>query len=580
MADTFCILPFRKLCVSPEGGARPCSAFNGRLQGAGGTLSVYRHSLDQIWNGEDMRGIRRAMHEGRRVDRCWQCVQHEDAGYQSTRTEYNRNWRGGWINEERLTPEEVMADSAARGYREEAPSFLLLMLGTLCNLKCRMCPAEASSSVNRDPVQTLWAGGPHEEMPRGAHWKESPEILAGLLGRPEQLRALRIYGGEPLVIREVGEILQRLIDRGVSQQIEVMLSTNASTAKPAWLGWTGSFRKLRLTISLDGIGPVFDYIRHPARWEQVRENIAFFRTLPRTEVVAGVTVQAYNLLQLVALFRYLDEQGIPFSGHSLISPVFLRSQVLPPGVRAVAAGRLRAYADDGCLPARRGFVLSLATGLESYGLDFDPLAFRDFMRFTNDLDASRGERFGLACAETFELIQADGLVWVHDTVHAHRAKAVVRSRLANGAPSAGNAPALPASGRPTGVAAREISLSLEPTVLRDVSWHDGTATCEGNDPQVEFDLPRRLYVHTLCLECSYLDADSPRHTLQIYWMERGRNEFAGDERNSVLHVGTEPRQKLLSFPVWDTIDRLRIDPHTGPCQVRIDRVVVLAEELG
>jgi MoaA/NifB/PqqE/SkfB family radical SAM enzyme len=576
VSDTFCILPFKKLCVSPEGTVRPCSAFNGSLvDRSGSPLSVYNDSLEEIWNSEDMRSIRRDLLEGKRLSRCWQCYQHEEAGYFSTRTVANRNWEKGWLNEEQLTLAALRARSVARGFREVAPSYLLLIVGTLCNLKCRMCPAEASSSINRDPVHSIWAGGPYEETPAGQHWRELGAVVQELLSRPEQLRAIRIYGGEPLIIREVGAILQCLIDAGVARQIEVRLSTNATTTKAPWIKLFDSFKSVYLTASIDGFDKVFEYIRYPARWEKLKHNLDFFRKLPNSIVEAGVTVQAYNVLNLVDLFRYFDEIDMPFSGHSLISPPYLRTQVLPPRARRLAIERLRSYAASWCKPYQQEFVLSTAAGIESYGDEYDEDLLREFMMFTNDLDVSRGQSFRAACPELYELIAQSGHQWKPETVHAKR-KSLPILKLPEALKQISQDGGQPlAQSAQKGAELCEVLLPLVPIAMNQVAWDDGVAKGEGDDPFLVFALPERRFVHAVRVECTYGNVTTPYPTLQIFWRESDRNDFEETERSAILYLWPEPREKALTIPVQDTIDQFRIDPDTKPCIVKIHKIVLL-----
>jgi glutamate-1-semialdehyde 2,1-aminomutase len=332
----------------------------------------------------------------------------------------NRWWEAGWFDSEPLTLEALEARSVAADYREPPPNYLLLVLGSLCNLKCRMCPAEASSSINRDPVHSQWAAGPLPDVPTGQHWRELEVVVQELLRHPHHLRVIRLYGGEPLIIREVGVILQYLVNAGVAPQIQVLLSTNATTTKAPWLKLVDSFKMTYFTLSIDGFAGVYEYIRYPARWDKLAQNIPFFMALPNSQAVAGVTVQAYNALGLVDLFRYFDEIGLPFSGHALVGPPQLRTEVLPPRARRLAAERLRAYAADSCKPAHKEFVLTTAAGLESYGDEHNRDLLRQFMLFTNDLDLSRGQSFREACPECYELIVESGYEWTDETVYAQR----------------------------------------------------------------------------------------------------------------------------------------------------------------
>jgi sulfatase maturation enzyme AslB (radical SAM superfamily) len=572
MSDTFCIMPFKKLCVSPHGGVRPCSAFNGDLKDkAGIPLSVYTHSLEEIFNSEDMQSIRRDMVDGKKIPRCWQCYEREEAGYLSTHSFANGEWAKGWLNEEGLTFADLKARAVARDFREVAPSYFLLVLATLCNLKCRMCPAENSSSINRDPIHSRWAGGPYEEMPAGQHWRELEDVVGELFSRPQHLRALRIYGGEPLIIKEVGKILQFLVDAGVSHQVEVEFSTNATATRPPWLKLFGSFKKVSLTASIDGFEGVYEYIRFPAKWETVKANLEFFRNLPNTTVVGGVAVQAYNALNLVELFRYFDEIDMPFSGITVISPSYLRTEVLPPRARQLAIKRLRTYVENDCKPQQQEFVHALIAGIESYGDDWNHEMVREFMLFTNDLDTARGQSIRQACPEVYLSIVQAGHPWNRDTVYAKRLSLPIHKESGTSKAASADAGPMPAQ------SLSEISLPLVPAVLNDVIWNEGVATCEGLDPFLVFPLAEPTFVQTIRVACTYIDTTAHRtRGIQMFWRDTGRNDFTEAERTFGLQLWPEPREKVVTIQVADTIDQFRIDPDSRPCVFKIHKITLLA----
>jgi glutamate-1-semialdehyde 2,1-aminomutase len=148
-----CILPFVELNINATGTTSPCCNFARLIGAADGHLSVYSHSLESIWNSSDLRGIRKKMHSGRKVPECRLCFEQEVAHGFSFRTQNN----DAWNRENRESLSEIMILSSKDGYRmDDGPKRLLLKVGTLCNLKCRMCDGNSSSAIERDPVQSKW----------------------------------------------------------------------------------------------------------------------------------------------------------------------------------------------------------------------------------------------------------------------------------------------------------------------------------------------------------------------------------------------------------------------------------------
>jgi molybdenum cofactor biosynthesis enzyme MoaA len=418
MPDTFCILPWKQLIVRTNGATHVCNRIRGHLSENGVRLNVARHGLDAIWNGTELRSMRSSMVEGERVPACQECYDLEAVGSLSLRQHENAQWRAGFLNERPEDQESVAAATRARKSAQlSAPSFLQLDVGSLCNLRCRMCNSGASSAINNDPVHRAWTGEGMQLGQQRFAWFRQEQAIANVLRAPHELRQLHIIGGEPLLVRDVRTILERLIEVGAAQSIELSLHTNATTTRCEWLTLTEAFKRCTLWISIDGFEDEYEYIRYPARWAVLCQNIASLRKLPKTDVAVHIVFQIYNALNVVELFRYLDAIGLPFYPHILYEPTYLRATLLPQAVRVLAAQRIRAYATD-CRLDHRPRVESLATFLEHTDTTVEPNALRDFMLFTNDLDASRGQSFSDTHEELVALFEDAGIFWSCELRHA------------------------------------------------------------------------------------------------------------------------------------------------------------------
>jgi len=425
--DTFCVMPWLYLQLFSHGNVKPCCKFTRLITKNETPMSVYDHSLQEIWNSDDMSNIRRAMVHGERVSGCAECYREEEAGGVSLRTIRTLGWQGGWHNKNKISIEALKAKTVAHDYRVSTPpSWLQLDVGNLCNLKCRMCRGYSSSRIDRDPVHRQWNGGApvdKKRFPTGKRWFEDKNfLLTEIFQNPEHIRQLEFLGGETLLIKEVGDVLEWLIDAGVAENIVLMATTNGTVVKSPWMELTQKFQELRLNVSIDGIDKYYEYIRYPARWSSLRRNIEILKKQSRTRLTAIATLQAYNALNIVELFKYLDSIGLDFYAYPVSQPLYLNAMVLPPAARHLAVDRLRSYAATDCLPKNRGLVLGLAGSLQKVGGPelFDEKMMRSFMLFTNDLDITRGQSFPDTHRELLELIIDAGFPWSDETFHACR----------------------------------------------------------------------------------------------------------------------------------------------------------------
>jgi MoaA/NifB/PqqE/SkfB family radical SAM enzyme len=304
-----------------------------------------------------------------------------------------------------------------------APRVLQLEVGNLCNLKCRMCSGNFSSRIALDPVHDQWARRDNAPpLGTGGEWFRNMEVVRNhILQHPEQIEWIEFQGGETLLAKEVTQILQFLIDAKVAPNIDIEAVTNATTTRSPWLKLAERFKRLHLTISIDGFGKYYEYIRYPGRWSSLVRNIEILRNLPNTSTQVNVTLQNYNVLNIVDLCRYLDSIAMDFYINPLADPAYLRATTIPPGARRLAVERLRHYVESDCRPPQRDMIQGIIGHLEQAGEEFDEELMREFMVFTNDLDVSRKQRFGETHEELLGLIRQAGMEWSSDTRYANQA---------------------------------------------------------------------------------------------------------------------------------------------------------------
>ncbi len=131
-------------------------------------MSVYEHSIEEIWNSDAMRSVRQKLIEGRAVKECSYCYNLEKIGARSLRTDELGGWQAGWLNPSGETIEDVKAKAIVNDFRlPGGPACIDVNVGNLCNLKCRMCQGLSSSKIADDPVHSRWT--PDIETP--ARWQ-------------------------------------------------------------------------------------------------------------------------------------------------------------------------------------------------------------------------------------------------------------------------------------------------------------------------------------------------------------------------------------------------------------------------
>jgi len=432
----FCILPWIHLAVFPEGSAKLCCVADHRVNEEGTALSLQSDALEEVWNSQYMRDVRRDMVGGRFVKDCAVCYRGEKAGGSSWRTHQNARWRtelGPRFDS--LVEESTRRDHAAA----DAPIYYQLMPGNLCNLKCRMCFPTFSSLIERDEVHSRWSGTLFEalsdvpdakgdkprrlsttpagvsRLPNGPWYRDDSWVREVLLKNTEQLRALYFTGGEPMIEKQVENILDHLIAARVAGNVHLEFNTNCTVLREPMIGKLQQFKAVTASLSLDAYGAYHEYIRYPSSWSAICRNVERLVALrgERFHVHGGPVLQVYNALNLVEVLRFFDQMGLGYQVTIAGSPWYLAVGVLPARIRRIAAERLRAYAAD--RPAHvQAHLVGVAAHLESTPERSRPDSLRTLMLFTNDLDAGRRQNVRQVHAELLELLEEDGFHWTDE----------------------------------------------------------------------------------------------------------------------------------------------------------------------
>ena len=344
---TFCMHPFTGLATREDGAICACC----RSHPVG---FIQEQTLEEIWNGDNMKRIRKQVLTGYRPPECEPCFSLEDQGVESLRLRHVL----GKIPEARikLYPNAVSTMRSDYTMPFEIPT-MELKLNNLCNLKCRMChPMDSTSWNDWSEVKDFYKAEGNimyaiveehelERKPFLDKFQDSPEWWASLEKLLPHFRRVEFAGGEPLMDPQHYRILDMLAPYG--HQIEIKYATNLTmlgkSNRTIWEYWP-KFKSVAVNVSIDGIGTSYEYIRGNASWAELVNNIKQIQTIPNiSRIVGAVTVQVSNVLVLDKIIEYfLNDLGIIFHTHRVEYPKLLSAQVLPRELQVLAITKLRA----------------------------------------------------------------------------------------------------------------------------------------------------------------------------------------------------------------------------------------------
>jgi sulfatase maturation enzyme AslB (radical SAM superfamily) len=213
-------------------------------------------------------------------------------------------WDKGCANCESL--EKSGAKSLRQGMNQglhidtKGPARIDLLFDIGCNLACRTCDTTSSTYWQKHLKEHgLW------QQPIFAP-KKSQEVIE-VLSKIDlsNLQQLVFCGGETLLGTGYWEIVDWLTKNlpTTKQNLTLCFQTNGTQPiSPKYFKLIEKFHLVRLHVSLDGIDKRFEYLRWPASWNQVVDNLFQLReTLPSNVMfLIEETVSIFNLW-------YLDE---------------------------------------------------------------------------------------------------------------------------------------------------------------------------------------------------------------------------------------------------------------------------------
>lgn len=424
---TFCILPFIHIQVKPNGQIKPCCRFDfvhedyinrdwilgkddnyhtfNRYNISNGTALTEAMTSD-LWND-----IRKKMLNGDRVSGCRKCYAEESVNSSSMR-----------IHENYLRNDNVQ-DRLVNDTADLKIKYLEMTFGNYCNLKCRTCAGDLSST---------W----HEEEELIANFYPGRYSSIKILNipfnwKPEDfmhIEEIKFTGGEPMIHPDFIKLLDMLIDIDMSKKISLDVFTNCSwNPGEKFLNRLDKFRQVNISLSVDGIGNTNDYIRTPSKWETVDKVVDSWllqesKNADKFRITWNPTINIYNILEIYEMilwwdnkqnlhfpesnWPHLDGKNLnddqPVSGLKLIfnilqDPKYLSINNLPTSIKKIVEHKIKLIFERYELLSTNGnskkeiFIKKLNAIKGALNASLDDAMLNLFADYTADLDRLRNQ---------------------------------------------------------------------------------------------------------------------------------------------------------------------------------------------
>lgn len=279
----FCTAPWTHTYLSPQGERRLCCASREKasyikqyidLENPDGNAVFNPQSLEEHWNSDYMKDIRKRIMAGESIEQCQVCNDQilNIYTYKSYFTET-------------LFPnkiDEIFEKTEDDGYTHMMPISFDYRVSNLCNFKCRMCgdllssqwEAERKIMGNIDYDKEPFYRKENQEKFKKFQ-KEVTEVELWNAVKNGTIEEIYWVGGEPLMWELHWDIMKYLVEKDIAKNVIIRYNTNLSRISYKGVNLYDllpNFKRVNLCASIDGTGRIVEFVRTGIVWENWLSN--------------------------------------------------------------------------------------------------------------------------------------------------------------------------------------------------------------------------------------------------------------------------------------------------------------------
>lgn len=266
--------------------------------------------------GASREAIKQEMLNGDRPSACNKCWRIEDAGGNSDRLIKNKTLDFySNVDIAQIYQQCVDGKNSIVHYKIDTSN--------VCNATCITCGSISSSA---------WAKlEQSNSIIPFTTWQKTPAEVDQMINY-STAQSIGFRGGEPLLSKTNFHILEQLVKHN-NTNCFVNFTTNGSvmpTARQQAL--LSKFANVNFCFSIDGIGPVFDYMRYPLKFSEIERTLQYCQQHGIMPSVS-YTVSNVNVMYYAETIKWFDQQNLPYIVNPVYSPRYFAPSVLPEQVK-------------------------------------------------------------------------------------------------------------------------------------------------------------------------------------------------------------------------------------------------------
>ena len=344
-----CMAPWTHTYLSPQTERRLCCAsrepaqsFEQYIDTDAGTGTYNPTTLEEHWNSDHMRSVRRRMMSGEELSECEVCTNK----LLNTDVYKTYFWH---LFQHRY--DEIWTSTDETGWTSMKPISWDYRFSNLCNFKCRTCGDMLSSSweseqrkhnmINFENPKNNWM---RPEVRDQISKFQDTQIEKEFNDAVEEHRIEEIYwvGGEPLMYEQHWRYMKRIVELGDGPGLYARYNTNLSRIDYKGINLysdiLANVRDWQICASIDGTGAIGEYIRTGLNYKQFVDNfkqgcnVATYRRQMRLDF----TLTLPGLFEIEHMQQLANELGVEilakviftFTPDIIMSPLALPRKIL------------------------------------------------------------------------------------------------------------------------------------------------------------------------------------------------------------------------------------------------------------
>ena len=361
MSKTFCVMPFCHVNIKQEGKVSACWRYPDKI----GDYTA--QTVQEIWNGKEIKELRRQLLNNERPAGCRSCWDMEDSGVRSTRLQTAIDYQNIMNIEKAIQTTTDDFSMPLTGLKS-----IELRFDNICNLMCRHCSPDYSSKwevtvkKNTRLRNKMIQFGTFRKSDTHVNLNQTIIDEIGHTISPN-LVELMLAGGEPLYHERHYDFIKSMIP--YASKIKLSYNSNLTTLDykgNSILDLWKQFKKVDLRVSIDGDPNCYHYVRAHSGLSTIEENIKLAQREPNIRISATCTTSLLNITRIVSIIEYFLSLGTYFHASLVQYPRALNPKLLPRQIKEKITTEWNDWINNIDINIQRCVKLLPTTDIESH----------------------------------------------------------------------------------------------------------------------------------------------------------------------------------------------------------------------